>query len=91
MQLKFNKSFLLLLGLVAAGMVVIRWNFLSSMTSSLLDKRTTTSSSTTSEVSRRTGLHDFVDVVDVAAMAAAAKPDEFPCPTVRHDGRSFAV
>ena len=81
MQLKFNKSFLLLLGRVAASLIVILWNFLSSTTSSLFDKRMMTISSTTSEVSLRTGLHDRVDVVDVAAMVTAVKPDEFPCPT----------
>ena len=35
--------------------------------------------------------HEFVNVVDVVKVAADVTPDEFPCPIVRHDRRSFAV
>ena len=40
---------------------------------------------------RRQPGHEFVNVVDVAKLAAGVKPDEFPCPIVRHDDRSFVV
>ena len=90
-EMRYTKAtyVLMIAGLLTTALMIWTTSFKELSRSTHLLRRASTNFSS-SDVFERPH-HEFVNVVDIAKLAADEKPDEFPCPVVGHEGLNFTV